>query len=207
VTTTKRYASLQPSTSKSKPRTTNSYKSPLEKGDHPEVDTSNYFDIDGIQQNRSMIGALQWMVSIGRFDILTAVTTMSGHLERLKMIYGYLSKMRHAAIRIHAEEPDYSDFPKIALDWSRSVYEEVNKAVPTDAPEPLGNHVTSTHYVDANLTHCLITGRSVTACLRMPNKTPADWLSKKQSTVENATYGSELVGPMTCVERIIDLRN
>ena len=75
--------------------------SPLEKRDHPETDTSEFLDAKGIQMYQSMIGALQWMVMIGRFDIITAVMTMSGfrvaprkgHLERLQRIYGYLSKM------------------------------------------------------------------------------------------------------------------
>ncbi|MEM6602331.1 MAG: Ty1/Copia family ribonuclease HI [Verrucomicrobiota bacterium] len=39
------------------------------------------------------------------------------------------------------------------------------------------------------------------------NKTPIDWYSKKQSTVETATYASEFVAARTCVEQIIDLRN
>ena len=64
--------------------------SPLEKGDHPEVDTSELLDPKGIQMYQSMIGALQWMVTIGRFDIITAAMTMSGfraaprkgHLDR-----------------------------------------------------------------------------------------------------------------------------
>ena len=34
-----------------------------------------------------------------------------------------------------------------------------------------------------------------------------DWFSKKQATVETATYGSEFVAARTCVEQIIDLRN
>ena len=38
------------------------------------------------------------------------------------------------------------------------------------------------------------------------NQTPIDWYSKKQSTVETATYGSEFVASRTCVERDIDLR-
>jgi hypothetical protein len=61
---------------------------------------------------------------------------VKGLLERLK-IYGYLLKMRHAAIRIYTEEPDYSDLPEIEHDWSRLVYGEVNEVVPTDASEPL----------------------------------------------------------------------
>ena len=41
----------------------------------------------------------------------------------------------------------------------------------------------------------------------MMNATPIDWYSKKQATVETATYGSEFVAARICVEQIIDLRN
>jgi hypothetical protein len=189
--------------------------SPLEKGDHPELDTSEFLDEKGIKTYQSMIGALQWMVTIGQFDILMAVMTMSsfraapqvGHLERLKRIYGFLSKMRHAVLRIGTEEPDYSDLPDLEHDWSRSFYGEITEIIPQDAPEPLGKYITTTHYVDANLFHDLVTGRSVTATLHLVNKTLSDWYSKKQATVETATYGSEFVAAQTCVEQIIDLRN
>jgi hypothetical protein len=82
--------------------------STLEKGDHPELDGSEFLDVKGIKTYHSMIGVLQWMVTIGRSDILTALMSMSsfraaprvGHLERLKGIYGFLSKLRHAVLRI-----------------------------------------------------------------------------------------------------------
>jgi hypothetical protein len=61
-------------------------------------------------------------------------------------------------------------------------------------------------YVDANLYHNVLTGRSVTGILHLINGTPIDWYSKKQATVETATYGSEFVAARTCVEQIIDLR-
>ena len=47
----------------------------------------------------------------------------------------------------------------------------------------------------------------MTGILHLVNKTPLDWYSKKQATVETATYGSEFVAARTCVEQIIDLRN
>jgi Reverse transcriptase (RNA-dependent DNA polymerase) len=191
------------------------YSSPLEKGDHPEIDDSELLDEDGVRDYQSLIGVLQWLVSIVRFDIHTAVMTLSsfraaprqGHLERVKRIFGYVSKMRHAAIRIRTEEPDYSDLPEYQFDWSRSVYGESQEIIPQDCPPPLGNFVTSTHYVDANLLHDLTTGRSVTGILHLVNKTPVEWYSKKQATVETATYGSEFVAARTCVEQIIDLRH
>jgi hypothetical protein len=106
-----------------------------------------------------MIVALQWIVTIGRFDINTAVMTMSGirmaprivHLNSLRRIYGYLSKMQHDSIRVRTEEPDYTDLPDNAHDWTFSVYGNVTEPLPTDAPEPLGNYVTLSHYVDATL--------------------------------------------------------
>ena len=71
--------------------------------------------------------------------------------------------------------------------------QECTRTHPHDAPKPLGKYVTLTHYVDVNLLHDLITGRSVTGILHLINKTPIDWYSKKQATVETATYGSEFI--------------
>jgi hypothetical protein len=65
--------------------------SPLEKGDHPKLDTSELCNNEQISQYQSMIGSLQWIITIGRFDVHTAMMTMSGfriaprvgHLDRL----------------------------------------------------------------------------------------------------------------------------
>jgi hypothetical protein len=53
------------------------YTSPLEKGDHPKVDTSQELDAEEIKRYQTMIGSLQWAVSLQRFDIQTATMTMS----------------------------------------------------------------------------------------------------------------------------------
>ena len=52
-----------------------------------------------------------------------------------------------------------------------------------------------------------LTGKSVTGILHFVNQTPFDWYAKKQSTVETATYGSEMVAARTAVEQIIEHRN
>ena len=185
------------------------FKAPLEQGDNPELDTSELLDPSMVTIYQHMIGSLQWLVSIGRFDINTAVMTMSsfraaprkGHLDRVKRIYGYLANMRDACIRVRVEEPDYSDLDVTNFDWSTSVYGDVSEEIPTDAPEPLGNYVTLTHYVDANLMHDVVTGRSVTGILHLVNKFPADWFCKKQGTIQTATYGSESLAARICVSR------
>jgi hypothetical protein len=154
------------------------FASALEKGDHPELDTSELCNTEQIAQYQSMIGSLQWIVTIGRFDIHTAVMTMSGfrisprirHLERLRHIYGYLSKMRFASIRMRTEEPDYSDVPDHQYNWTYTVYGNTKEVLPKDAPEPLSKYVTLSHYVDANLMHNITTGKSVTGILHIINK-------------------------------------
>jgi hypothetical protein len=42
------------------------YSSPLEKGDHPELDTTKFLDQEKIRIYQSLIGAIQWAVSIGQ---------------------------------------------------------------------------------------------------------------------------------------------
>jgi hypothetical protein len=63
----------------------------------PKLDTSKLLNMEDIQKYQSLIGSMQWAISL-RFDIATAVMTMSscrsaphtGHLERTKRIVSYL---------------------------------------------------------------------------------------------------------------------
>jgi hypothetical protein len=154
--------------------------SPLEQNDHPEMDDSPFLGQDETQQFQSLIGAMQWAVSIGRLDIATAVMSLSsframprrGHLERAKRIYGYLRKMKEARIQVLTNEPDYSDYQDPEYNWSSSVYGDVKEIIPTDIPEPKGKYVALSHYFDANLYHDMVTGRSITAILHFLNQTP-----------------------------------
>lgn len=190
------------------------FSSPLERNDHPELDDTKELGPDDITKYQSMIGALQWAISLGRFDIHTAVMTMGsfrvapreGHLERLKRIYGYLRRYKHGAIRIRTGIPDYSHLENVEYDWMYSVYGNVQEQIPHDIPEPLGNPVVTTTYKDANLYHDMINGRAVTGILHLINGTPIDWFSKRQDTVETATYGSEFVAARIATDQIIDLR-
>ena len=56
---------------------------------------------------------------------------------------------------------------------ARSVYGNVKEHVPPGIPQSLGQFVVTTHYVDANLLHDHVTGRSVTAAVYLINGTPA----------------------------------
>jgi hypothetical protein len=190
------------------------YKTPLDKGDHPELDDSELLDPEGIAHYLTMIGQIQWCIALGRLDLYSACVTMSSfrpaprvsHLTRLKRIYGYILDTKHAAIRVRTDEPDFSMFPDQVHDWKHSICGEVKEQLPTDAPEPLGKEVVLTTYVDANLYHDFVTGRSLTAVLHLINQTPFDWYCKKQTTVETATFGSEFNAARSAVDQIVDIR-
>ena len=196
---------------KEKPRKS---RPPLEGEDHPELDTSELCDEHQTKQFQTLIGQLQWLISLGRFDIAVHVMSLSrfraqprkGHLDRAKRIVGYLLFLPDGAIRFRIGEPDFSSLTDQEYDWTRTVYSGACEQIPHDIPKPLGKHVQTTHYVDANLHHDLATGKAVTAALHFLNQTPIDAYTKRQSTVETATYGSEFVAARTAVDQIIDIR-
>jgi hypothetical protein len=147
--------------------------SPLDSNNHPKVDTSEFLDEDSIQQYQSLIGSMQWAISIGCFDIAVHVMSMSsfrtypqrGHLDQAKCMVGYLSKFPLAKIGVLTDEPDYSDVERIKYDWTKSIYGDVSEIIPRDTPPPLGGFVTLTHYQDANLYHDILqVAQSLVSC-------------------------------------------
>jgi hypothetical protein len=131
-----------------------------------------------------------------------------GHLNRLRRIIGYLRRYPDAAIRFRTGIPNHEvrgDVPQ--HDWMYSVYgKSTDEDSPTDMPPARGKPMRITTFVDANLYHDLTTGRSTTGVLHLVNQTPVSWFSKRQSTVETATYGSEFVAARLATEQIIDMR-
>ena len=163
----------------------------MESGDNQELDTSEFLKEDDIKKYQSMIGAAQWVINLGRFDIAVHVMSMSsfrvqprvGHLSRMKRIYSYLLNYNNSVIRIRTELPDISDFNFFEYDWSNSPYAGAREDIPSNLPNARGKPVLMTSFVDANLYHDALSGKSVTGVLHFLNKTPLDWFSKKQNTV------------------------
>jgi hypothetical protein len=67
--------------------------------------------------------------------------------------------MRFASICVQTEEPDFSNISDPEYDWTYTVYGKVKELLPKVAHEPLGNYVTLSHYVDANLMHDITSGK------------------------------------------------
>jgi hypothetical protein len=73
-------------------------KSPLDSNNHPETNTMEFLGKEGIQIYQSLIGLMQWAISISHFDIAVHIMIMSslrvvpsqGHLEWAKHMVGYM---------------------------------------------------------------------------------------------------------------------
>ena len=189
-------------------------KTPLDPNSHPELDTTEFCSPEDTKIYQSLIGALQWATSLGRFDVSVHVMTLGsfraqpreGHLEAVKNIYGYLTRMKEGTIRYRTDMPNLSDMEFEEYDWSRTVYAGSTEEYPSNLPAARGKPVQLLTYKDANLYHDMLSGKAVTALLHMLNQTPIDWFSKKQATVETATFGSENVAARTAIEQMKTLK-
>ena len=129
------------------------------------------------------------------------------HIFKIKVarIFGFLRYYKSASIKVRDDMPDYSMYVLQKSDW-KYVYGELEEELPSKMLEPRGKEVIITVFCDANLNHNLTTGRAVMGNIIMLNKTPIDWMSKRQATVETATYGSEMVARRVTVDQIVEWR-
>ena len=125
-----------------------------------------------------------------------------GHLTRMKRIYGYFSKFKQATIRIRTDMPDFSSLEVMDQNWANTPYAGAKEEQPSNLPPSKGKPVRLFTYADANLMHGALSGKAVTAILHSINKTPFDWFSRKQPTVNTATFGAESSAARTSIEQM-----
>jgi hypothetical protein len=190
-------------------------RNPFPTGYKPEVDVTDELDQTLASRFMQLIGILRWAVEIGRIDIYLETSLLSqyqanprfGHLEAAYHIFAYLKKhpdMGRLAFDSHAPDIDESFFYSNA-DWT-DFYGDVTEELPPNMPEPRGHPVNISAFVDANHAGNVVTRRSHTGIFIFVQNAPIIWFSKKQNTVEAATFGSEFVALRICKEMIVALR-
>ena len=180
-------------------------------GYRPELDASDYCTEEDASFYHSHIGILRWAVELGRIDITTEVSMLAaflaaprvGHLHALLHIYAYLNTHERSKIVLDAREFEHPAAQE--FDWT-SYYPEVRELIPPNAPVPLGKPVQTTCHVDSDHAGDVVTRRSRTGILLYVNRAPILWYSKKQTSVETSTFGSEFVALKTATELIKGLR-
>ncbi len=188
---------------------------PMQDGTHPELEVSALLDQKGIAKYQSAIGMLLWTVTLGRLDIAFSVMSLSrfriqprkGHEELMLKVFGYLRKYPDGAIRIRTGIPNHEAcFQPREHRWEKLQYGLAKEELPQNQPLPKGKPVRISAWFDANLYHDLVTGRAAMGHVIQLNQTPVHWKSKKQTTVETATYASEFIAGRVCAEEVIAIR-
>ncbi len=160
-----------------------------------------------------LIGSLNWAVTLGRFDVHYAASTMGryqpaprdGHLQSLLKAFGYLKYHRKRKLIFDAGFHEVPVENKVETQWGE-LYPDAKEELPPDMPVPKGNPVQVTTSYDANHAHDLDTRRSVSGILLFLNKTPVQSYCKRQGTVESFTYGSELMASRIATELTMAMR-
>ena len=189
-------------------------RTPLSSGYRPEIDTSEELGPEDASYYQSLIGILRWMVELGRVDMCVEVSMMSshlalprkGHLGQVFHIFGYLKKHHNAEMPFDPTEKEIDMSRFVKQDWSKSIYGVLEEELPDNMPAPHGLSMRMTVKVDADHAGESLTRRSRTGYLVFLNKAPIYWLSKKQTSCETSTFGSEFVAMKQAMEYVRGLR-
>jgi len=188
---------------------------PLSSGYRPEVDTSDLLVGAELSYYQSLIGVLRWMVELGRVDICCEVSMMSsylampriGHLQQIYHMFAYLKKYHNSEMVFDPSYPDIDMSKFQREDWSATAWgNDLAEEIPDNLPEPRGYGMTMRAFVDADHAGDLVTRRSRTGFIVYLNMAPIYWLSKRQTSIETSSFGSEFVAMKQCCEYIRGLR-
>lgn len=191
-----------------------SHKGPLPHGYRPETDTSDECNAEHVSRFQQLIGILRWAVELGRIDIQIEAALLSqyqmnprqGHLEALYLIFHFLWKNPKKRQVLDPSTPliDESVFHSNA-DWVE-FYGDVVEEDPPRMPEPLGEPVVTSTFVDSDHASNVVTRRSHTGILLFICNGLIEAFSKRQNTVESSTFGSELVALRIARDKIVAMR-
>ena len=180
----------------------------------PELDVTPELDAESANFYQSMIGVLRWAVELGRIDIATEVSMLSahlalpraGHFDAILKVFGYLKRKHNARLVFDPTYPDinFEEF-RPNPEWKK-YYGNVSEPIPPNAPEERGLPVVVHGKVDSDHAGEKLTRRSRTCFIIYVNSAPIVWHSKRQTSIETSTFGSEFVAMKTMIEALRGLR-
>ena len=180
----------------------------------PEVDVSQELDSQQAAYYQSLIGILRWIVELGRVDIATEASLLAscmalprvGHLNQVFRTFAYLRQNHNAELVLDPTEPEISAHAFPREDWSHSVYSAVTEQLPPNMPESRGYGFKIRTFVDSDHAGSDSTRRSRTGFVVFLNSAPIFWSTKKQTSVQTSTFGSEFIAMKECCEYLRGLR-
>ena len=122
-------------------------------------------------------------------------------------MYGYLKTHQNAEMVFDPTEPEIDASQCERRDWTTSeVTDDLEEPLPSNMPEPRGFGFTMRSYVDADHATDTMIRKSRTGFLVYLNNAPIYWMSKKQTSVETSSFGSEFCAMKQCTEYVRGLR-
>ena len=191
------------------------FKTPMATNDHPEMDDSDLLNEREHRIYQRLMGILQWLVSLGRFDICYTVSSLSrfnsaprvGHMNRAIRVFGYLEQTPKKSIVINCDE--LTDLPAMDASLHADMMKKYPDAIEersTREPETLGKSLNLTVFADADHAHDQVTRKSITGIIAFIGSTPIIAKSTRQGSVESSTYSAEFNSARAATELIIGLR-
>ncbi len=190
-------------------------KTPIRTNDHPEEDESLILNSEIHRECQSLMGMLQWAVSLCRIDICFAVSSLSrfcaclreGHFTRALRIWGYLKKYPDRSLNINDTtfhiQGEKLDSAMINL---TEQYAYAREELDHMFPRALGKEMDISIFFDSDHAHDKKTGRSILGVIVMVGSTPIIWKSNRQGAVQTSTYGAEFSAMRLATEETITIR-
>ena len=189
-------------------------KSPWSYNYRPETDISPTLSPTDAAYFQSLIGVLRWIVELGRADIAMETSALAsmmaapriGHLQQVFRMFAFL-KVKHNGVMVFDPTVPAIDESQFAReDWSATAYGECREEIPPNAPSPRGIGFTMRAFVDSDHAGDVATRRSRTGFFIFLNSAPIYWFTKKQTSIETSSFGSEFIAMKQCCEYIRGLR-
>ena len=197
-------------------------KTPFSSSDYkPELDTSEIAQsrIGNFYQN--MVGILRWLCELGRLDILLETSLLSqymveprmGHVNQALHVFSYLKNHHRSWIVANPNkfEIDWTpiqgeESPEMRASIMAEIYPDSKDQLPPGMPDPRGESIQLTTFVDADFASNRITRRSQTGIIVFANMAPLNWASKRQNNVESSTFGAEFMALKMAIEMLEGIR-
>ena len=189
---------------------------PLRTSYRPELDVSPELQPTDAAYYMSLIGMLRWIVELGRVDVCLECSMLSshlalpreGHLYQLFQVFAYLKKYHNSEMVYDPSDPVIDESAFELKDWTSSEFGHLQgkEELPPNMPEPRGQGFIISAKVDADHAADTVTRRSRTGFFVYLNSAPVYWMSKKQTSCESSSFGSEFVAMKQCCEYLRGLR-
>ena len=128
-----------------------------------------------------------------------------GHLDHVIYMFSYLKTHHNSRLVLDPTYPDINLDVFKRHNW-KQFYGDVKELLPRNAPRSIGKEFIIRDFVDADFAGDSLTRRSRTGFIIMLNGAPLFWFSKKQSSMETSSFGSEFVAMRQCCEYLKGLR-